>query len=401
MSFSGKYLFRVLTSIVDINNIFEAGNTTPGDLTHLYYTLDDNSIKDLADIYTRLGTNSNIAYPYPTRFITPSTQDLYSMFAAKIIASTTNVTYTTIAIPNGGMLIQITGQTDGINNGTISFAHKLINPTVYIVSGGGGGGSLQANNNSGAGGGGGGYITGVLPYTDITAITSIIGGGGGSDASGESTTLGVETSFVYQGPIAVPYGGGYGGQGKGDGDNGGCGGGGGSYSNGPTQPGTALVPAFMVSGLSYSGYGGGNGADQNNERGAGGGGGGGLGPGGDGNSSTGGSGGNGIVLPEIAGAWGSYQVFVSGGGGGGAQYNTTGGLAQGGGGNGSVNTTSPPFIPGHDAGTINSVPPCFGGGGGGCGTCGTSSQNGLPGGVGAPGVIFIILYQNNIDWTRL
>jgi hypothetical protein len=401
MSFSGKYLFRLVFTYVDINNIFDAGDPTTGTLTYFNYTLDDNSTKDLSDVYTRLGTNSNIAYPYYTNFRTPSGQDLYSIFAAKIIAATYNVEYKTFAIPNGGMLIQITGELNGGQSGTINFAYKLQNPTVYIVGGGGGGGSLEASDDSGAGGGGGGYITGVLPYTDITGITTSIGGGGGGDYPGSSTNLSVYLSSVNQGLIAKSYGGGNGGGGKGNGVPGGCGGGAGSYSNGSTQPG-GVIPGVTVAGLTSSGYPGGMGDKQHNDRGAGGGGGGGLSQGGDGNSNNdgaGGAGGNGIVLPETTGAWGSYQVYVSGGGGGGAQYGKTGGIAQDGGGNGSSNTTSAPYITGYNAGNINSNPPCFGGGGGGCGTCGTSSQNGLAGGTGAPGVIFIELYSNNINWA--
>jgi hypothetical protein len=207
--------------------------------------------------------------------------------------------------------------------------------TYLVVAGGGGGGK------KGGGGGAGGYQTSTLSVASGTALTVTVGAGG---AGATTTSRGVSGSnSVFSSVTSI--GGGGGGSDFGselNGASGGSGGGaaGGGYGTGSGGSGTSGQGNAGASNIPSSPYNGG--------------GGGGAGAAG----STNGNGGTGTAS-SISG---SSVTYAGGGGGGGDSGNGTGGTGGGGaGGNNGVGT----------AGTANT-----GGGGGGGGSSNNGAAGG-------------------------
>jgi hypothetical protein len=381
MSYYGEYFSAYSGNTYDIDVIFDRSSPGNTESTGLYATNKiDNITKDLYEIYTPLGTNSNLQWPYLTNFITEASEDLNATFALNLIDIVkTTSTYTQYSATNG-TYITITG------SGDIYFNYTLSNINFYMIAGGGGGGAQRASN-AGGGGGGGGYLSGTISTTGIIRIKSFIGDGGRGGYNDNPYPYGIngfETDLTYyddNGAFskAIVYGGGSGGGGKQDGGPGGCGGGSGSYSNAQSYPGIGISANFdnsIFTSTTNGYYSGGKGEDQNNDSGRGGGGGG-CGFGGQG-GQYGGDGGLGESNITDSSSL-TIAYFSGGGGGGGNGDGGPGGSGQNGSGSGG----------GAGEGGFNAnTAPYFGGGGGGASNASTGA-----GGNGAKGVI--VLYITN------
>ena len=394
MSYLNQYFTVYNGTTYDINTLFDSSSPGSGDATNVYATNTTTlTPTDLNDIYTTLGTNSNLQWPHPTNIITSVSKDLNETFALNLIDTikTTPSTYTQYAVSNG-TYIRITG------GGDIYFNYNLSNISFYMIGGGGGGGAMAASN-AGGGGGSGGYLSGTINTTNISSINSSIGGlGTGGHNTGYNGSVGVynPNAYGYNGGNTVltfydtsgnsynatVYGGGGGGGGKGDGIDGGCGGGSGSYSTKSSSPGSSIAgtydSGFKITKNGY--YYGGQGQDNNGDNGRGGGGGGCGYTGGSG--QNGGNGGYGLLY--ITDSNGNIIAYFSGGGGGGGPSNGDGGSGQNGGGNGGGNGQG-----GYDA----SGNPYFGGGGGGA-----SNASSGAGGNGVSGVIILYITNDMITY---
>lgn len=392
MSYSGEYFSAYSGNTYDIDVIFDRSSPGNTESTGLYATNKiDNTTKDLYEIYTPLGSNSNLQWPYATNFITEANNDLSATFALNLIdIVSTTCTYTQYSATNG-TYIKITG------SGDIYFNYTLSDISFNIISGGGGGGAENASN-AGGGGGGGGYLSGTISTNinrlNINITVNVYDGTGGYNFYKDGPYVQNPNAYGYSGSDAIlscynstgflgkakVYGGGGGGGGKQDAFWGGCGGGSGSYSTDQTQQGGIYAPQYdglIFTITTYGGYDGGKGEDQNNDSGRGGGGGG---CGGYGDwGRDGGNGGGGQT--SITDSSGDVIAYFSGGGGGGGNG---GGGPGGTGGNGAGDGGG-----GGEGGFDASTEPYFGGGGGGA----SNASSAAAGGNGAKGVI--ILYITN------
>jgi hypothetical protein len=135
MSYGGQYFFKNASSTnTDINTIFDSQSPGTTETTEMYAT-NNGVTKDLYQIYTPLGTTSNLIYPTLTKFNIPSGLDLNASFALNFIntSTTTANTYYSYPITNGLALVIYA-------SGTIYFNYTLIgNMPFYIIAGGGGG----------------------------------------------------------------------------------------------------------------------------------------------------------------------------------------------------------------------------------------------------------------------
>lgn len=374
-----------LTNGKNLTNIFNSENSSVT-AASTGFVIND---KDLAQIYTPLGTNFQLQSS-STNIIATNGNDLNELFELNFIDySASKASFTTTPV-NSGCIITVT------SNGIISFNYSIDNMDIYMIGGGGAGGEFSANN-AGGGGGGGGYGGGTVSINNVISVDCEIGTGGVSDSTPTGGTTSItlyDTNKNYY--MASVYGGGVGGNGKSNGSGGGCGGGGGGWSNTQTHPGdatgysTSQPSAFKN--LTFLGNSGGT-ADKNDNDNGGAGGGGGCASVGS-SSNSGGSGGDGITLKWSNSSTGTTTyAYFSGGGGGGGSYENDGGAGGNGAGVGGSGSEDMNLQKGYNAATR----PYYGGGGGGGGNSGSGSEGAVAGGSGAAGVIILYITQSMIN----
>jgi hypothetical protein len=341
---------------------------------------------DLYNIFTPIGTTSNLKYPTSVSFVTNSSTNLSNLFEYNLIdTNNTSIAYTQTPVTNG-TVIKITG------NGNIKFNCNLQNVRMILVGGGGGGGGTYQDN--GAGGGGAGEVCdGTINIDKSFSFSVSLGGGGAFGAVSTNGTTGGNSSVSFGSTTIAVFGGGGGGRGKTSGLNGGSGGGAGSYSNNSTSGGTTNKHQ-NTSTLTFYGYNGAGGQYDKNDTGRGGGGGGASENGGTNTSSfqpTAGGDGYLVTLGSLT------PFYVGGGGAGGAgsdERSPTYGGAGGGGNGGYTISVDPSIYSQATSGTPNT-----GGGGGGGGVqrlpnLPLTAQK--PGASGGSGVCYLYISQSNL-----
>jgi len=292
--------------------------------------------------YDTNGQSVDIVYSGTTKGWIPNSDD--------------DVSDETIARYSADFLVIAGGGGGGSNNGG----------TGFIGGGAGGAGGYRASFNSEASGGGGSSET-ALSFVQGTAYTVTIGDGGASENSGNNSSL-TGSNITDITSIAGGKGGSVGNNQSNAGAAGGSGGGGGGNQNSAGGAGTT-----------NQGFAGGN--MTNNSAGPGGGGAAALGTSISG-GVNGGAGGAGVAS-TITGS----SVTRGGGGGGGPYNGSVGAGGSGGGGAGGATGNGNPGV----AGTANTG----GGGGGG----GGNASNGNAGGAGGKGVVIISIPDANYSGT--
>ena len=279
--------------------------------------------------------------------------------------NSTMVTSSTVITPPLGGTVTVSGSqrthtfTRTIDYDLMSFPTSFT-PTsgsieIFLVGGGGGGGVVSITVGAGGGGGGGNVV--LVNSASLSGFYRImVGSGGGSKTSGNST---------YCGYSLIALGGGAGASGDSTtavpATTGGSGGGGNGYTSTGAAAGTTTTTTFgtVSQNLAKSGGAGYFTSGAKGSANFGGGGGGASTAGGNATSSGAGAGGSGYV----------YNAITYGSGGGGAATNGASGSAGSGGGSGGGSSGG--------NGTANT-----GGGGGGAASIGT-------GGTGGSGIVII------------
>ena len=395
MSYSGQYFTEYSGTTYDINTIFDTSSPGNTESTGIYATnITTNILSDLYEIYTPLGTNSNLKWPYLTNFTTIANKDLNETFSLNFIDTTlTTASYNQYPYTDGTMIV-VSG------DGSIYFNYPLTTITFYMIGGGGGGGASGGNYNAAAGGGSGGFLDASYSDTSFNYVNISIGAGGSGGTSTSTGGISGSPTTIYFNSdgtaYASVYGGGGGGGGKGNGESGGGGGGSGAYSSGVPTAGTGEAAVYLPTGsfsITTNGYySGGNGEDNNDDQGGGGGGGGCGGVGGNGGSPSEYDGGNGGAgQGSVSDESGNITIYFSGGGGGGRGYIKTGKPGSGSNGGGDGGSA---FESGSNASTNSH----YGGGGGGAGNDAGAFGSLNVGGNGAAGVVVLFITNDMITF---